>query len=240
MTTIDTEFKDPGSSANLARPASSTIGWMLLVSVLFHVMLLLHFGQHHENVNKRSLNRSLVISLSKITPEVSPQLRQEAEQSQQSRSEQSIPLLVKESQSMSRYKLNKKLKTEQKPDRLSSESKKQLKQQAQKQTEVAAVDTALVKKTRDQYMKMLAAHLDRHKFYPRSARRRHVEGKVEVSFDLLTNGQIINLHTLSGHPVLQKAAMDSIYSALPMPARPEALLALNTMKIEYSMQYDLK
>jgi len=101
-------------------------------------------------------------------------------------------------------------------------------------------DPALLVDEKKQYLETIAAHLDKHKFYPRSARRRHIEGGVKVSFDLLPNGNILNLKTFSGHSALQKATSESISSSLPMPPRPENLLALNTMKIEYTMQYAFK
>ena len=101
------------------------------------------------------------------------------------------------------------------------------------------VNTALLAIEKEQYLNTIAAHLEKYKFYPRSARRRHIEGDVKVSFDLLEDGNILNLKIFSGHSALQKATSASITSALPMPPRPESLLALNTIKIEYSMQFSL-
>jgi protein TonB len=86
----------------------------------------------------------------------------------------------------------------------------------------------------------VAAHLEQHKFYPRAARRRHIEGAVQVSFELLEDGNISNLQILSGHSSLQKATEESIYQALPLPARPQTLLALQSIKIEYAMRFSLR
>ena len=101
-------------------------------------------------------------------------------------------------------------------------------------------DHALLLSEKEEYMRALAEHLNKHKFYPQSARRRNIEGNIRISFDLLQDGNILNLRILSGHKVLQRATSESIKSALPMPPRPESLLALNTMKIEYAMQYAIK
>lgn len=100
-------------------------------------------------------------------------------------------------------------------------------------------DPALLETEKAAYLKRIAAHIDKHKFYPRAARRRHIEGKVNVSFDLLIDGRISNLHTYSGPQILQQATADSIHGALPFPERPESLHALNSITIEYAMQFAL-
>jgi protein TonB len=98
---------------------------------------------------------------------------------------------------------------------------------------------ALLTSLKQQYLQTIAAHLEKHKYYPRSARRRHIEGKVRVSFELLENGDIINLQISSGHPTLQKATRKSINNALPLPPIPEQLASLDTIDIEYAMQFSL-
>ena len=108
------------------------------------------------------------------------------------------------------------------------------------QTERSPPRLAVVDSQKQQYLQRIAAHLDRHKFYPRSARRRYIEGRVEVCFDLLENGDIADLALLSGHSSLRKATRDAIYHALPLPARPDSLRTLGTIKIEYAMQYSLQ
>ena len=218
------------------------ISLMLMISVILHTLLFLRYGDISHETSSKSTSRSLSISLTTITPEAPPEIEQKPQQKQQQKNHQkkiqTRPELVKKVEQPAE-----KLITEKnlKPIEQKQEQKKQaLRQAVHNPQKAAPIDPALLRSTRDEYMKILAAHIDKHKFYPRSARRRQIEGLVGVSFDLLKNGQILNLHTSSGHPALQKASMDSIRSALPMPSRPEILLALNTMKIEYSMQFQLK
>ena len=108
------------------------------------------------------------------------------------------------------------------------------------QTTHTMVDQALLNSLKDAYLQSIAAHLDKHKYYPQSARRRYIEGDVGVSFELLADGQINNLQIHSGHSVLQRATSSSIENALPLPPRPNTLLAMGAMKVEYSMRYSLK
>lgn len=89
------------------------------------------------------------------------------------------------------------------------------------------------------YLGLVAEHINSYKYYPRSAIRRGTEGQVEVSFDLQPDGSIENLHTRGEHGVLLSASQRSIEQALPMPQRSEKLLALGTIHIEFSMKYFL-
>ena len=63
-------------------------------------------------------------------------------------------------------------------------------------------------------------HLESFKYYPASARRRGIEGHVEVGFSLSKQGsadQISVLHG-SGYAVLDHAAMETVHRAQPFPA----------------------
>ena len=75
----------------------------------------------------------------------------------------------------------------------------------------------------ESYLQQLLAHIDSHKFYPRSARRRGLEGEIEVSFTLLENGNIRDLQVRGGSRILRKAAERAVLSAQPMPAPPDTM-----------------
>lgn len=220
---------------------NTLISLMLVISVLLHSLLFLHFGDTNHQPSEKATSHSLSISLSRMTPERPPET--ETQKPQIKRRVQPAPskaVLVKQTEHPTETAISQKQDTPVEPVAKQEQLEQTLRQTAQHQPKRIALDPAPLSRARDEYMRALAAHIDKHKFYPRSARRRHIEGQVRVSFDLLSNGQILNLHTFSGQPILQKATLDSIRSALPMPARPESLLALNTMKIEYSMQFALK
>jgi len=66
---------------------------------------------------------------------------------------------------------------------------------------------------------LIRKHLEAFKYYPASARRRGIEGRVEVGFTLTQDGaanQVSVLHG-SGYAVLDHAALETVYRAQPFP-----------------------
>jgi TonB family protein len=62
-------------------------------------------------------------------------------------------------------------------------------------------------------------HLERFKYYPVSARRRGIEGAVEVSFalDALGRAEALQVIAGSGYPILDDAALETVRRAQPFP-----------------------
>jgi protein TonB len=84
----------------------------------------------------------------------------------------------------------------------------------------------------------LHAHIDSHKFYPRSARRRGQECDVNVMFYLLRDGSIRALEGSGGSRQLREAAQRAMQAALPLP-QPPASINLHE-QVSFSMQFRLK
>lgn len=103
-----------------------------------------------------------------------------------------------------------------------------------------AAARATLDSEKQRFLRRVAEHLERHKYYPRSARRRHIEGEVRVSFHLQANGDISELNIASGHRSLQDAVRESIDSALPLPTIPQDLRSGRGMNISYEMQFSLQ
>lgn len=103
---------------------------------------------------------------------------------------------------------------------------------------VSENDILLVKKNRLNYFNHLILHIERFKFYPGSARRRGIEGKVSVCFDLNSDGSISGLTVDSKHRILKQAAEEAIKSALPMPL-PDKEFSVGR-KIDFNMLYAMK
>jgi len=71
----------------------------------------------------------------------------------------------------------------------------------------------------DKSRRLIRKHLESFKYYPASARRRGIEGHVEVGFTLTHDGaagQVAVLHG-SGYAVLDHAALETVYRAQPFP-----------------------
>lgn len=88
------------------------------------------------------------------------------------------------------------------------------------------------------YFSQLQAHIEACKYYPRAARKQGIEGRVEVSFQLLKNGGVRGIKSSGAHRLLKHAATRAIKEALPLP-KPPGNLAMPA-NIRFSMHYDLK
>lgn len=75
------------------------------------------------------------------------------------------------------------------------------------------------------YFGQVLAWLDRHKRYPRDARRARIEGVAELFISIDRGGRVrdFRLVTGSGHPTLDDASLAMVRRADPLPAMPRDL-----------------
>lgn len=62
----------------------------------------------------------------------------------------------------------------------------------------------------------LIHRINKNKSYPHSARRRHVEGSVEVKFKVLADGNVKDIKVVSANRVFEESAMQAIHKSFPM------------------------
>lgn len=213
----------------------------IFASIVVHAIFLVHVKglDQHESMNQQH-TYSVDIVLNKYIPESVP--KQKATPIKKEIVKKPLPSPVKkttplpaETKSVVEEEKIEDIKNEEIVEEVIVEE-----QLSANQIASAPDNSALIQDEKELYLQTIAAHLEKHKYYPRSAKRRNIEGQVKVSFELMEDGNILNLHTFSGHSLLQKATSESIHSALPMPPRPESLLALSTIPIEYTMEYVLR
>jgi protein TonB len=101
-----------------------------------------------------------------------------------------------------------------------------------------AVDPGLVEKARHEYLLRLMAHIEAFKHYPRTARRRGIEGAVDVRFTLLAGGAVGEVGSDGGHTLLRDAAEAAVRGAAPMPEPPPAVDT--PMEIALKMDFSLQ
>lgn len=99
-----------------------------------------------------------------------------------------------------------------------------------------ALPTPLPDEARQRFLEKLFAHIEAHKYYPGVARRRRLQGKVQVSFTMLANGTYRDLRIGGGPKLLQAAAEKSLKRSLPLPL-PKGEVA---MPLELSFKIDFR
>lgn len=95
-------------------------------------------------------------------------------------------------------------------------------QPAAKPSAPSAADVARRAAAEANWQGMLLAHLERHKKYPRLARKRHAEGTAYLRFRMDRSGQVLSfaLARSAGHEVLDEEVLAMIQRAEPLPALP--------------------
>jgi len=90
---------------------------------------------------------------------------------------------------------------------------------------------------REHYLATLLSLIEQQKVYPKIARRRDIQGNVQVAFTVACNGSITGLQTSNGHKILEKSARKAVRKALPLPLPP----AENPcpVKVKYAMVFKL-
>jgi len=100
-----------------------------------------------------------------------------------------------------------------------------------------ALDQMVLIDERESYLTRMLAHIDSHKFYPRKARNRGMEGEVKIAFYLHKDGSISDLEVSGASRVLRTAAKQAVKRALSLPRPPESFHL--QQQIRFGMVYRL-
>ena len=100
-----------------------------------------------------------------------------------------------------------------------------------------ALDQMALENERESYLLRMLAHIDNHKYYPRKARRRGIEGEIKIVFYLHKDGSISDLQVSGGSKVLRRAAKKAVQKALALPSPPESMHLQE--QIRFGMVYRL-
>ena len=78
---------------------------------------------------------------------------------------------------------------------------------------------------RDEWQRVLAAHIERFKRYPAEARSREEEGTARVAFTIDHEGRLLSSRIVqsSGSAMLDEETLTMLARAQPMPRPPEQL-----------------
>lgn len=94
-----------------------------------------------------------------------------------------------------------------------------------------------LERIRQRYLSELLERIEAHKFYPTAARRRGMQGVIQVSFLLRPDGTISELQVGKGPGVLRQAAEEAVAKALPLPKPPTSLELPQTL--QFGMEFRL-
>ncbi|GAV19145.1 periplasmic protein TonB [Mariprofundus micogutta] len=103
---------------------------------------------------------------------------------------------------------------------------------------VPQIDEGLIKRETERYLTEVMAHIEQHKWYPKAARRRGIEGEVNVSFTLLPDGSAYKLVVENGPSLLVAAARQAVEKATPMPQPPAGIHC--PLECQFRMRFNLK
>ena len=93
------------------------------------------------------------------------------------------------------------------------------------------------KAEKNKFWNALRRKIDKHKFYPRIAKKRGMEGVVKVKFTVLANGHVGNI-LVDGPKVFHHSAKNAVKSAFPLNVKniPIALPASINITLRYLMR----
>lgn len=94
--------------------------------------------------------------------------------------------------------------------------------------------------SRGDYFDMVRMKIESRKKYPAAARRRQIEGRVEVEFSLREDGNVteVSVKKTSRHPDLDRAALLAVRDAAPFP-RPPGHLFDGPLKMTITIMFEL-
>ncbi len=78
------------------------------------------------------------------------------------------------------------------------------------------------------FLRNVRSQIIANKVYPRIAKRRHIEGSVEVRFDITKSGNVSNIRFINGKSIFQKSIRKTLHQSFPMniPANVKGALPL--------------
>jgi protein TonB len=107
-----------------------------------------------------------------------------------------------------------------------------------KPIEKKSVDTKELEQRKARFFKELKAKIDSNKEYPNTARRRGMQGVVEVSFSISNNGELNNLDILNGKKIFYNSVVEAIKNSFPVDVDKEIFVfpLIITLKINYKLK----
>ncbi|WP_320035254.1 TonB family protein [Halarcobacter sp.] len=198
------------------------------------ITTVLYSFNNQSNITKNEEKKSLV-KISLIEPKV--ELKKEKEIIKEQKNE---PKKIKK-------KISKKVKkTKKKIEKKVTKPKPQIKKEikkieplSSKKVEKVVPHTPKVNitKIKNDYIEKVKKTINKNKFYPNSARRRGIEGYVNVNFIIGEKGELKNIKILNGKKIFYNAAKEAIVKSFPINTKKNNHIF--PLKINLCIKYNL-
>jgi len=119
-------------------------------------------------------------------------------------------------------------------------TKKHSKKKHKKKSSKAQASSKQSKSTpaqRNKFWSALRKKIDKHKFYPRIAKKRMMEGAVKVRFTVLANGNVGHI-TLKGPKIFYNSARNAVKSAFPIDVKKSPVSLPSTINL--TLRYQIR
>lgn len=91
-----------------------------------------------------------------------------------------------------------------------------LERRKQKEAELLLIAKQEREAKQNLFVQELRDRINKNKSYPMTARRRGIEGSIEMQFHLLENGQVKDIRYISGKTLFENSAIEAIQKSFPM------------------------
>jgi periplasmic protein TonB len=204
----------------------------ITASILIHGLLFVGYGGSISAPSSESVNTS-VTRLSFLAPAPVP----DAVPDQPQEKPEPKKVVAKKEKVVKRAEAVREV-AEVEPEPVESKPDAQPMQQAAAPSEaVPQINEGIVQRETERYLSNVMAHIEQHKWYPKAARRRGIEGEVHVRFTLHPDGSARELTVENGSSVLLIAARKAVEKAMPMPKPPENIHC--PLECEFRMRFSL-
>ena len=219
----------------------TAIIYLLVVAAIYYSQT------HHFVSSKESKEKVIQMSLSTFVPEVLEVPKEVVEEPVVEPEVKEVipePIVEKvvEKPIVEKPKIEKK-----KPEKVNPKKKKPVKKSKKKRVKKKTAKKNASKKQasakqskstpaqRNKFWSALRTKIDKHKFYPRVAKKRRMEGAVKVRFTILANGNVGHI-SLKGPKIFYKSARNAVKSAFPINTKKSPISLPTTINLTLHYQ----
>lgn len=115
--------------------------------------------------------------------------------------------------------------------------KKKKVKKKQKSQKPAARKSKASKAAKNQFLAKIRATINKHKSYPKIAKRRRIQGSIKAKFTILSSGKVGNI-SLFGPKIFHASARKAVKSAFPVNAKKAPISLPQTINL--TLRYQLR